>query len=68
MDKSGWIAIDKRLPRDYGQYLVCGPIGIFIAWWNNESWEDSDGDEYWNDLTCYFTHWMPLPDMPTKEE
>jgi hypothetical protein len=61
-----WISVKDRLPRDDGQYLVNGPCGIQIATMNNyaECWDDAEGDDYWHDLTGWFTHWIPLPEAP----
>ncbi len=63
-----WISVNERLPEVIDQYLVIGPHGIQIATYNSVDlcWDDADGDDYWKDLTGWFTHWMPLPSSPKE--
>lgn len=63
---SQWIIVKDRLPGVDLRCVVFGPCGIKIACWNNhyKCWDDEYGDDYWKDAIGYFTHWMPLPELP----
>jgi len=58
---SNWIRVEDRLPTAAGYYLAWNDIikVILMPYWDKE-WI------YKYDLSCV-THWMPLPDPPTKQ-
>lgn len=71
-----WIPVEERLPETRDWVLV---IGIFvpeggwfvphIAEYFRGSWRlDDDEYSYPEDRHIKVTHWMPLPEPPTKEE
>ncbi|MBE0395328.1 DUF551 domain-containing protein [Citrobacter amalonaticus] len=63
-----WIKCTERVPEKYTDILIytTKPGEILLAYLtsSNEFFydRDTDGDE----LTCYATHWMPLPEPPSE--
>jgi hypothetical protein len=65
--ESRWTPVTERLPDSHGeQVLVHGPHDTELAVYNklDECWDHADGDDYWHDLTGWFTHWQYLPSPP----
>lgn len=64
-----WIDVNERLPVNYMNCLV-----HYKHAYNNEDGYWAIGVSYYNgekfliDWTYQVTHWMPLPEPPTKEE
>jgi hypothetical protein len=61
-----WVKVDDRLPEEEESVLLCDGFSICIGhifdsenkyWWNSP-------DIMMNDIT----HWMPLPELPSKED
>lgn len=65
-----WVSVNDRLPDKEGVYLVCtsemgnGKPLVIAAWWSIQNkcferlpWTISDA----------VTHWIPMPQPPTKE-
>jgi hypothetical protein len=57
-----WRTIDSA-PKDGTRVLVDTVLGVFIAWWDDDYWEDAvrtfNGGPPLKPL-----HWMPLPEPP----
>lgn len=65
-----WISVNDRLPEDRGYYLVA-----YQDKYNENTSITLDmyvmcgAGEWWtNEFTHNITHWMPLPEVPKKEE
>ena len=64
---SKWISVEERLPNDGEEVLVWVDGGILdVGIWSKR-------DKGWVDASSLqqafgVTHWMPLPEPPTKED
>ena len=58
-----WIRTAERLPESGARYLVTHGSDPEIWWFSVDHWEDADE----NQPADYFTHWMPLPELPQPE-
>ena len=65
-----WIPVTERLPEKTGKYLVCGrwrgnPTEIWVCEFMTLGYLKGWANNAANPIV---THWMPLPEPPTKEE
>ena len=75
-----WISVKDELPKDNGEHLVCiyGDVTVleFNPWTsgNDENsfewfkWENIPGYGSQKGQILGVTHWMPLPQPPTKDK
>jgi hypothetical protein len=57
-----WINADERQPDDQDEVLIFSKMGsIDIGSWGGNGWWDASGG-----FVAGVTHWMPLPDEPTR--
>lgn len=74
-----WTSVNDRLPADNTPVLIVanGEIMIGAIEWEYPSWEETyQAFRYWDcpynpgqDWEWYnITHWMPLPELPNKED
>lgn len=72
-----WISVKDMLPEVFDEVLVYDTFGdnhISIAWRETTPRKNGIVDWYWNSQMSYpedlthVTHWMPLPEPPTKGE
>lgn len=60
-----WISMKDRLPKKDGEYIVSnGSKVVTTAIWFDNIWRYSKNHA--KDIFL-ITHWMPLPEPPTKE-
>ncbi len=59
-----WIPCSERMPELDVPVLVHTGSGMRI----DKAYDFGDGVSFYEDLYGDVTHWMPLPDMPEKEE
>ena len=67
-----WISVEDKLPEIQRPVLVCTLIGDqFVAWREHEKETNRD----WRYSECCgcsvtqdITYWMPLPELPKKDE
>lgn len=70
-----WINRLDKMPDIEGKYLAASSYGIVTAWftpsWSNKFQDcESNNDEGMEDFdgrVFSVTHWMPLPEPPTKQ-
>ena len=74
-----WIPVTERLPDTDGNYIVtacdegcsCGDgiwydtVVVEAEYYKGEWAWNENGTEY--DISCFVTHWMPLPEPPKGE-
>jgi len=69
--KTEWISVKDRLPDNHDDVLVVGEGWDNMNWWRiyfyeKGIWYTIDGDEVNEQSQSKITHWMPLPEPPTK--
>lgn len=66
MDK--WISVTEMMPLRYQRVLAFGRGAIEIlyidVWGNLPGWTDGDHAGADIDENNWYSHWMPLPDLP----
>lgn len=65
---SGWIRTKDKLPQNAGSYIVviegaAQPTELFYM--NGKWFEETDDDQM---IGYRVSHWMPLPEMPARDE
>ena len=76
VENTGWIRLDDRKPPNDCYVLVAvwhhhksHPMHhISIAKRMNSEWFDDHDEEPLLGKSCIVTHWMPLPDKPSKDD
>ena len=69
-----WISVKDRLPDVFDEVLVYFNGFISIAWRETEKRKNGIVGWHWDsqmsypESLVYVTHWMPLPEPPTKGE
>lgn len=56
-----WIRVDKDLPEDKTELLVCDGYNYYLVWYENKIYGMADGQSITG-----ITHWMPLPEPPSN--
>lgn len=65
-----WISVKKRLPDNFAHVLIYFKKGGMIIGHyspNVNQWKNKDNEWCDYDINCPVTHWMPLPEPPTKD-
>lgn len=71
--KSEWVSVKDRLPDVFDEVLVYFNGFISIAWRETEKRKNGIVGWHWDsqmsypESLIYVTHWMPLPEPPTKQ-
>ena len=60
-----WISCNKAMPEFGANVLITDMNDVATAVRIHKDWDDESG---FSNIYLHATHWMPLPDMPEKEE
>ncbi len=58
---SQWVSVEDRLPEEDVRILGCNKESVYLCTY--------DGEDFYNvmpDFKVRPTHWMPIPELPTK--
>lgn len=61
---SRWISV-KKLPNHFASVLACSKQGRIVITWVDRGTKKLD-EHFINEDDDEYTHWMPLPPLPTK--